>query len=217
LRTSGLLTKSARLAIEIVRDPPLIATLGSVARNSVRSNWCRREPWWNSRAVSYLEHRLPVGGSVFEWGSGGSTAWFSDHGLEVTAVESEIEWAERVRHECPDVNLIFVPGADSGYLRSESEFRDRGRHFFDDYVAIIDQCEDSSLDVIVVDGLCRVECAKRCVPKIKPGGVIIIDDTNFTFVSSAGEPFETWRSYQARGFKRPGFPVFETQFFWAPA
>ena len=43
--------------------------------------------------------------------------------------------------------------------------------------AICDE-PDASLDLVVVDGRARVECARRAMPKVKPGGLLLLDDTS---------------------------------------
>ena len=52
--------------------------------------------------------------------------------------------------------------------------------FFDDYVAAINDELDNSLDLVIVDGRARVECVRRAMPKVKPGGLLLLDDTGRT-------------------------------------
>ena len=99
--------------------------------------------------------------------------WLSERGVTVTAIESEREWADKVRERCPTADVRFIPGVDCGEYRSEPQLRDRGEHFFDDYISAIDELPDCSLDVVVVDGICRVECARRAAEKVKPNGLVI--------------------------------------------
>ena len=47
---------------------------------------------------------------------------------------------------------------------------------FKDYAAIIDRFPDDYFDVVQVDGRCRSSCAMHAIPKIKPGGYLIVDD-----------------------------------------
>jgi predicted O-methyltransferase YrrM len=41
------------------------------------------------------------------------------------------------------------------------------------------QLTDQSLDFVLVDGVYRNHCALRCVPKVKPGGLVVIDNVNW--------------------------------------
>jgi hypothetical protein len=180
-----------------------------------RRGWDMDEPWWNIRAISYLKQHLPPGGSVFEWGSGGSTVWLTNQGLSVTSIEHDEVWAANVAKRCTNVDIRHVPGQLKGRLRSEPELRDAGRHFFDEYVAQIDQWNDESLDVVIVDGFCRVECMQQGAPKVKRGGMLIVDDTDFRFLSLIGTYLPDWKAVRLSGFKRP-LDFRETTFFHRP-
>lgn len=201
------------VSVQLARRPSLVTTLVPFALHPTRTTWDAGEPWWNRRAIRYLEQNLHTSGEAFEWGSGGSTLWLVAHGLRVTAIESEPEWAEKVAQRCPSANVRYIPGTDTGTMRSEVQLLDRGRHFFDDYVAAIDDVAPASLDLVVIDGKCRAECARRVVPKVKPNGIVVLDDTNLKFLRPAEEPFAGWETVRLSGFKRGSPTVFETTFF----
>jgi predicted O-methyltransferase YrrM len=199
--------------LNVIRNPDLVNSAIPVALHPLTSAWDAEEPWWNSRAIKYLAKQLPTEGEAFEWGSGSSTIWLSTHSINVTSVESESEWAKRVRERCADALVRLIPAANSGTMRSEPQLRDHGNHFFDDYVNAIDDYADRSFDLIIVDGVCRAECARRAATKIKPGGLVVVDDTNWRFLDSCFEPFRTWETKRIRGFKHMSPDVWETTFF----
>lgn len=209
-------SRACKLGFNVARNLSLAGTLAPYIREPLKSSWDAEEPWWNPRAIRYLEERLPARGRVFEWGSGGSTVWLSNHGLEVTAIESEADWAELVTKRCSSADVRFIPGSDTGTLRSEPQLRDHGEHFFDNYVAAIDGYPDETFDVIIVDGICRAECARRSLTKVKRNGIVIVDDTNWSFLSTCFDPFAGWESARIRGFKRNDVEVYETVFFHRP-
>jgi hypothetical protein len=202
--------------LQLARHPSLVTTIYPYVLHPKRSNWDTGEPWWNPRAIRYLKEHLPPNGVAFEWGSGGSTVWLSNNGLKVTAIESEQEWANKVRQRSPSANVRFIPGTDSGKLRSEPQLRDRGKHFFDDYVAAIGEFASDSLDVIIVDGICRIECSHRAAEKVKPNGIVVVDDTNWDFLKPASEAFKGWEAITLSGFKWKSSEVFSTTFFRRP-
>jgi len=202
------------LSVQLAARPSLLTTL---PHDILRSHSLEDGPWWNARAVTYLEEHLPPGGSAFEWGSGASTVWLASQGLHVIAIEADAEWAARVRRRCPEVEVRLIPGATSGRLRSEPQLRDRGQHFFDEYVATIDRVDSAGFDVVVVDGICRTACAQRAAERVKPGGLVVLDDTNFDFLRPAAEPFSGWETVRLSGFKRRSVIIYETTFFWRPA
>ncbi|MBD8899003.1 hypothetical protein [Rhodanobacter sp. DHG33] len=209
--------KLEQLALGVLHEPGVAMTIPSFALHPKQSNWDVGMPWWNPRAIKYLKRNLPLSGNVFEWGSGGSTVWFSNRGLTVTAIESEREWADRVKGRCPTADVRFIPGMAVGEYRSEPQLRDKGQHFFDDYIAAIDEFPDDSLDIVVVDGICRVECARRAAKKVKPDGFVIVDDTNWKFLLPRPETFKGWKCLTFSGLKsNSGLEIFSTTFFRRP-
>src|SRR5690348_4709149 len=88
---------AVNIIIQLASHPSLVTTVYPYVLHPRRSNWDTGEPWWNPRAIRYLKEHLPPNGMAFEWGSGGSTVWLSNNGLKVTAIESESEWANKVR------------------------------------------------------------------------------------------------------------------------
>jgi len=46
------------------------------------------------------------------------------------------------------------------------------------YVNFIDTFQDEAFDFILVDGVYRAECANRVIPKLKQGGMLVIDNAN---------------------------------------
>jgi hypothetical protein len=207
----------AESSLTLLHEPGAMKTIPPYLVHPMRPNWDAGLPWWNPRAIQYLSANLPSRGYAFEWGSGGSTIWLSDRGLTVTAIESEREWADKVTGRCPTADVRFIPGAESGKYRSEAQLRDKGQHFFDDYISVIDEFPDGSLDVVVVDGLCRVDCARRAVKKVKPNGIVVVDDTNWQFLLPPPETFYGWRCVTLSGLKsRSGMCVYSTTFFQRP-
>lgn len=205
----------ASMGVTLARRPTLLGSAASVVRHPKTTNWDVGEPWWNTRGIRFLATHMPLGGRAFEWGSGGSTVWLSGHGLRVTAIESEQPWADRVRARCPAADVRWVPGNDAGTLRSEPQLRDGGKHFFDEYVAAIDSFPDETFDLVVVDGICRAECARRAVTKVKPRGLVVVDDSQWDFLAPCLEPFKGWETKRIAAYKRP-FPDNNDRVFWWP-
>src|SRR5262245_30740131 len=53
-------------------------------------------PWMSWQAIDYLEIAIRPGMRVFEWGGGGSTIFFAEHGCHVTTVESSGVWKNMI-------------------------------------------------------------------------------------------------------------------------
>jgi hypothetical protein len=116
-------------------------------------------PWFTYPALEYLDGLDLSALSVFEYGSGNSTAYWSRRARTVTAVEHDPEWAHRVQPLLSDNACIKLVTSDADYPST-----------------IVDCC--AKFDVIVIDGSSRLECANAALPQLRPGGVIILDDAD---------------------------------------
>jgi len=128
---------------------------------------------------------------VFEYGSGGSTLFFGSRVAQITSVEHTPSWHVTVMNFVASLQLSNValilrePGMSlSPTVASSSEQQsfESSRHTethasFYDYVTTIDSFPDHSLDLVLVDGRCRVASVKRSLKKIRPGGHIVLDNS----------------------------------------
>jgi len=116
--------------------------------------------------------------SVLEFGSGGSTTFFSEYVASWTSVEHDIKWARRVRSilaRLPwgdKVTAMSVPSSPS-YMGigdgTEEEFRD--------YLAAPISL-GKQWDLIIDDGRARVGVGKTVLKNhlLKPGGRMVVHD-----------------------------------------
>jgi predicted O-methyltransferase YrrM len=194
--------------------------------NSVRDE----SPWMTFRAIAQLERHLKtLGGKarVFEWGSGGSTLFFARRAAEVIAVENDGDWAEKVRAACQERGLshatIAFHAADNtepppGFDPADPEKFFSGSaihngHLFRSYAEHINQFPSESFDVIVVDGRVRPACLRFAMPKLKPGGLLVLDNAERPWYARARAlvDAEQWPRTDHNG---PG-PY--NQYFWQTA
>ena len=92
----------------------------------------------------------------FEFGSGGSTVWAVEQGLDVYGVESDKKWIDALVNQLGDKCRIdfadIGPTGDWGYPTSN-----RFKNKFPDYSAAILNHE-TEFDLILIDGRFRVAC-----------------------------------------------------------
>jgi predicted O-methyltransferase YrrM len=198
------------VARRLIAHPGALTTVGALLRRDTAAS--AATPWWNERAVRYLSQHLRRGSRVFEWGSGASTVWLMSQGAEVTSIEHNPDWRAKVVARCPSANVQLIPGTAAGHVTTELG---DGQQFYDDYVAAIDRAEDASLDVVIVDGMSRLACAKRAVPKLRPGGLLVVDDTDMRCFKPARTLLPGWRAVSQTGFK-PTRELRETTFLHKP-
>ena len=200
----------------LARHPEAVGSIGTVFRHDPALGV--DAPWWNRRAVAYLDSQLRAGQRVLEWGSGGSTAWLVARGARVTSVEHDPGWAGQVKARCPDADVRAVLAAAAGTTAEPCHFNDllnQQERFFDDYIAVASEFPDRSLDVVIVDGMCRAECFRRAAPKVRPGGLLIIDDSDMPPYRRISDLVPGWEKTAFAGFKASK-DLRQTSFFRRP-
>jgi hypothetical protein len=155
-----------------------------------------RRPWWPYTATAWVAEHLPPSARVFEYGGGGSTLWLQDQGASVTVAEHHRQWALQLAEA--GITVMGRSTERAGSVRSDVE-----PGFFDSYVAAVSEESDDSLDLVVVDGRARVECVRRAMPKVKHGGLLLLDDTNRARYRPAIAILAPWDRYVFHGLK-PG-------------
>lgn len=162
-----------------------------------------RAPWWPRRAIAEVARRLPNGATVFEYGGGGSTLWLEDRGARVTTVEHDREWHDVLRTRvAATTTLLFRPPAPTGTLASDS-----AEGFFDEYVASVGE---GPYDLVIVDGRCRVACVEAAYERVKPGGLLLLDDSDRPKYARAHMLLARWEAEHVRGLKRGSREVCQT-------
>ena len=177
--------QALNLAVMVVRRPSELRYLPRWI-SGLRSNTVQlRLPWISYRAIDRLEEVVSRESTVFEFGGGGSTLWFAERCRSVVTVEHDPQWfpaLEELVGNLENVELIHETDQDdwSGYVNAIGHFPDA--HF----------------DLVVVDGRERVRCLEQAMPKVKPGGYLVLDNSDraryqraLTF--AAAWPSETFR------------------------
>ncbi len=134
------------------------------------------EPWISPRAVRFLEENISNGQIGFEWGSGRRTIWLAVRLKRLISVEHDKIWFERLSRKIKEKKLNNI---EYHYVSYEQKQK---------YVGIINNIEDNSLDIVFVDGAHNKACILAAIPKIKKGGLLLIDDTNHFPLSECNVP-----------------------------
>jgi hypothetical protein len=148
-------------------------------------------PWITYSATNYLNKYLVDHMVVFEYGSGGSTIYLAKRVKEGVSIEHDNIWMENVRKRLGElrlnnwtINYIPPDKCDSkslDYYNPEhyaaSSPRYRGSHFKAYATSILDS-PDEFYDLILLDGRARNSCAKQAIPKVKVGGILVLDNSD---------------------------------------
>jgi LPS sulfotransferase NodH len=193
---------AGRVAGQLVRDPRQARYLGRWVPTVERTTLDVGLPWLPFEIIDRLDEVLTPTARVFEYGGGGSTLWMAQRAGEVVTVEHDPEWAEVLRTQTADLTnaTLLVRSAVDDYA---------------DYVPAIDDYPDGYFDLVVVDGRERVRCFARALPKVRPGGLLLLDDTERSRYAPAFDLAEGVRHVTVRGLK-PGNSKAAQTTVWFP-
>jgi hypothetical protein len=138
-------------------------------------------PWWTFESARLVADHLArrPGSTVYEWGSGASTAWLSLRAGTVVAVEHDAEWAAQVRPLLRyNAEVVTVPPVAAGPgVGIGSAKPGHSRLDFTDYVHAIDYWP-GSFDLVVIDGRAREACLHHALPRLAEGGLVVFDNVD---------------------------------------
>lgn len=154
-------------------------------------------PWIALPAYRYLRRHVQDQ-VIFEYSSGMSTLWFAKRCAEVHSVEDDPEWFERVSE--------LVAGFPNVHLNLA--------HARQEYVHKIDAFPEAYFDLICIDGSHRVECFDAALPHLKPGSLLLVDNTdeasNLPIVARLTELFPAANIRRFAGYPPGNFHPTET-------
>jgi len=114
-------------------------------------------------AIDRFEEIINKNSVVLEFGSGASTLWLAERTWLTISIEHDEEWFNEVSLKpCGGTPQMYLVKPEN-YPKSADEFPDR------------------MFDVVFVDCLdwYRIANIKASLPKLKPGGWLVVDDTNW--------------------------------------
>lgn len=120
-------------------------------------------PWITYPAIDFLSQLDFSDATVFEWGSGNSSIWWAPRCKSIATVESNAQWVSYIRERLPTaVELI------------ETQFN------VDAELRALTSRAPPEQDVFVIDnhGPFRWRCAEVAVKYLRPGGLIILDNSD---------------------------------------
>jgi hypothetical protein len=117
-------------------------------------------PWYTYPAIEFFNQLRPDGLRIFEYGSGNSSLYWANKGAKVWSVEHDTGWHETMRQRASALQDLL--------LRETPET----------YAAAIETV-GGEFDIIVIDGAWRNESAAKALPRLKAGGMLILDNSDW--------------------------------------
>ena len=144
-------------------------------------------PWLAESAILLLEAWLKPTDVGLEWGSGRSTAWIAARVGRLTSVESDAAWHRTVTDTLRAKGLSHV--VDYRHVPCEPQELDEPQSH--PYAEVANEFADGTLDFALVDGYIRETCMRLVMPKVRPGGLLILDNANRFFPNPSLGEFST--------------------------
>lgn len=161
-------------------------------RVSSKSTLDFRTPWLVFDVINFLKKWLQKDMVVYEYGSGGSSLFISDRVKTIYSIEHDEAWFNNVQEVMKKEGIknieyrLHTPEAqvaDSSvdcsnphyYLSCMGEFKDLN---FEKYVKSIDGFPNQHFDLVIVDGRSRPSCILHSMQKVKPGGILLVDNAD---------------------------------------
>jgi len=160
----------------------------------------RSLPWLTKSAIEFLDDFLKQSDSGVEFGSGRSTLWLSQRVEHLTSIEHCEKWYNKVNGLLAKKGIKNVKAILS---HREEKFDEEDQD--SNYAKILDTFADGSLDFVLVDGIYRGSCACKAIEKVRPGGIIIVDNVERyiamqTFspeaIEDANKMKATWKTFR---------------------
>lgn len=164
-------------------------------------------PWTSPASIIFFKSCLTKDMTGLEYGSGRSTAFFAKRLKHLTSVEHNLEWFDIVKEKLQKENICnvdyhFIPPANPADTTLSPDLFGRYSPFlkyhqfrstFYNYFQFVLQFPDHHFDFILVDGRARVECAFNCLDKLKPGGILVLDNSERPEYHPVHQVLKDWK------------------------
>jgi predicted O-methyltransferase YrrM len=176
------------------------------ARWRARRGETPERPWIVPAAIGWLRRRIRPDWSVLELGAGRSTPWFARRAARVLSFEDNEFWVDETRRRLREL------GIDNVDLRLGA---------VEELPTSLEALPAGGFELVVVDflespGMTRVQALPAAMERVKPGGLLVLDDSDRPGYAEAIEILAGWRFRKFVGVK-DGWPeACETGIFRRP-
>lgn len=177
-----------------------------IYNRSVRRFIFPDSPWTSPASILIFKRLLNKDMVGFEFGSGSSTIFFSNRIKKLVSLEHSKKWYEEIhstleKEHISNVEYHYVPPSNNNMKNGELvTFNGSGvdltktpiRTRYYQYFQFIKDYPDQSFDFILIDGRARVECALNSISKLKPNGMMILDNSERKRYRPVHEILKDW-------------------------
>jgi len=132
------------------------------------------EVWMEKEDRDIITKHLNKEDIMLEWGSGGSTLYFSKYVKEYYSIEHNKEWYLNVKKEIEkqkrlNIHLFYVPN-------DEPITKPTHPRQFKTYIKFINTLGYKTIDKVLIDGRARQWCAQEVLPYLTQNSLVFIHD-----------------------------------------
>ena len=152
-------------------------------------------PWTTPASIIVFKKLLSDKMTALEFGSGKSTIFLAKRTKHLVSVEHDERWYKLVKYDLKiqnfdNVDYRFIPKNEMLIGDLHSQYRPTSfpiyniskdfffRSEFHSYYEFVKEFPDQYFDFILVAGRARVECLVNSIDKLKPGGMMVLDNSN---------------------------------------
>jgi len=122
--------------------------------------------WMSIEERNLISKYLHYDKIMLEWGSGGSTLFFSKYVKKYISIEHDEEWFKKIQGSNAEMHLV-----KNNMTRTEPTQPEQFRDYID-YVDVLNE----KYDLVLIDGRARPHCAKKVIPYLKDDAVVFVHD-----------------------------------------
>jgi hypothetical protein len=153
-------------------------------------------PWLTPQSIKILNELIKPSDIGYEFGSGRSTIWLSSKLFKLVSIEDNKSWFDKILEIITKNNITNID-----YYHKESKSINE---IDSPYYKALDNIKDNTIDFILIDGSLRSSLALISCVKLKPGGILVLDNANLylpheTYSPSSlgknGTPLGNWKTF----------------------
>ena len=130
-----------------------------------------KNPWLSTEANKFIDSYVNSDTHILEFGAGGSTIWFSGRTKNLITIEHDREWFNKINAQVDtDIRLLPRP-----------------------YENVCDEFPEESFDLILVDGRDRIKCIEKAHSKVKPNGILMLDNSERERYNAVFDILKDWK------------------------
>jgi len=168
-------------------------------------------PWVVVNTKNWLDNFLKKDMKIFEYGSGESTIYFSQHVKNIYSAEHDNDWFIKIKKMCKKFAIknctLFLIKPEKNQDNHDEIYSSSNQIYnnlsFEKYCKKIKDFPDNYFDLIFIDGRARNGCLLHSLLKIKKHGAIILDNSEREEYNQGKTSLATFEKiiFQGQGFE----------------